>query len=174
MRIAIPVKNIHPNPFRKGGLDPARINLLVEQIDKDKGGTSFWDNLLLRQHPTKQGCWQLAYGHHRIEALKRLGYKEIESAVKDLSDADMVKIMADENLREAEDPDTILTTVQAARDYLQAALDKSSTAAEWSSVVNLLHSNDQGFGKMKAEGIGLRTITAFLGKRWESRSGSCL
>jgi ParB-like chromosome segregation protein Spo0J len=39
-------------------------------------------------------------GHHRLAALRKVGIKEIDVPVRDLSDTDMAKIMAHENMQE--------------------------------------------------------------------------
>ena len=92
MKIA--VKDLEPNPYRKEEhypYDRAKIEALKTSI-KEK---TFWDNILVRPHTWK---YQLAYGHHRWISLKELGIKEIDIAVRDLDDALMLQIMAEENL----------------------------------------------------------------------------
>lgn len=43
------------------------------------------------------GLFELAYGHHRLEALKSLGIGQIEVECRCLDDEEMIKIMAAEN-----------------------------------------------------------------------------
>jgi len=97
MKIA--VKDLRPNPFRDlkhYPTNPDKIDALVASI-KD---TEFWDNLLGRKSKTHDGAIELAYGVHRLQALKRAGVDEIDIPVRNLSDTDMVKIMAHENQTE--------------------------------------------------------------------------
>jgi len=65
----IKLKDLLPNPFKKhingGRLNKERIDLLKESITKD----GFWDNVMCRE---KDGKYELAYGHHRIEAAKEV------------------------------------------------------------------------------------------------------
>ena len=67
--MAVAVKDLLPNPYRKierYQLQPERLNALVRSI-KD---TSFWDNILARPNPDGSETYQIAYGHHRVEAVK--------------------------------------------------------------------------------------------------------
>jgi hypothetical protein len=94
MKIA--VKNILPNPFRRLDhfpIDREKVEVLKESINE----TGWWSNILAR--PTKDGKVEIAYGHHRLVAVKEI-YKpndEIGIITNPLTDADMVRIMAREN-----------------------------------------------------------------------------
>lgn len=114
--------HIEPNPWRR--LDSYPIDeAKIEQLQKSIERTEFWDNLVMRRHPDgrRKGIYQTSYGHHRMEALRRLygpGH-EIGIIVRDLTDAKMLQIMAAENddvydLSVA----VIFETVIAARDFL--------------------------------------------------------
>jgi hypothetical protein len=96
MRIA--VKDLHPNPFRDLKRYPVKPEK-VEALRKSMRETTFWDNLLARKAPDGDG-YELAYGHNRWEALKREHQDEIEIPVRKLTDTEMAKIMAHENMEE--------------------------------------------------------------------------
>jgi hypothetical protein len=94
MKIA--VKDLRANPFRdlkNYPIDQSKVDALVASI-KD---TSFWDNLLCRKAPEEPGAFQLAYGEHRRRALLKAGVAEIDIPARNLSNTEMVKIMAHEN-----------------------------------------------------------------------------
>jgi hypothetical protein len=94
MRLA--VADLRPNPFRDTKHYPInqdKVDALVQSI-KD---TDFWDNLLARK---ANGVYELAYGVHRLQALKKSGVQEIDIPVRKLDDATMLKIMAHENQAE--------------------------------------------------------------------------
>lgn len=98
MRINVKVKDIKPNPFRKIESYPIleeKVEALVSSIES----TGFWDNLVAR--PAEEGC-EIAYGHHRLEALRRTHDPEDEIGVelRELDDATMLRIMANENMEE--------------------------------------------------------------------------
>lgn len=95
MKIAI--AELRPNPFRhleRYPLDQEKIDGLVTSIKE----TGFWDNLLARK--AKGGGFELAYGHHRLAALKKARYTEIDIPVRPLDDTKMAQIMALENQEE--------------------------------------------------------------------------
>jgi hypothetical protein len=92
MRIA--VADLRSNPFRNlknYPIDQSKVDALTQSI-KD---TEFWDNLLARRGDN--GAYELAYGVHRLQALKKSGTDEVDIPVRKLDDSTMVKIMAHEN-----------------------------------------------------------------------------
>jgi len=92
MKIA--VKDIKPNPFRPNlPFNQAKI----KQLEANIKSTGFWDNILLRAVDEGYEC---AYGHHRLQAVKNVGIKEIDVPVKNLDDATMLKVMAQENMED--------------------------------------------------------------------------
>ena len=92
----VKLKNVKANPFRN--IDGYPINRdKVEQLKKSIKSTDFWSNIVARE--SGRGI-EIAYGHHRLAALREI-YPESESfefIVRDLDDAQMIKIMAHENL----------------------------------------------------------------------------
>jgi len=111
----IEVSKLRANPFRnltRLPLDQDKVDALVHSI-KD---TSFWDNLIGRE---TGGGIEIAYGHHRVAALKKCGIKTIDINVRPLTDTEMVKIMSHENMGEwshdAEfETETVRATLEAA------------------------------------------------------------
>lgn len=98
MRQTFKVKDIQPNPFRNMKQYPIKrqkVDALKESIKR----TTFWDNIVAR---VVNGKPQIAYGHHRLVALQEALPKntEVGLIVRDLSDGDMLKIMARENMEE--------------------------------------------------------------------------
>lgn len=98
MHKSVPIKLVKPNPFRhmdRYPIDEGKINELMGSMAR----TGFWDNVVARNGGE---FYELAYGHHRWIAFKRK-YGEgasINLIVRDLPDADMLRIMADENMQE--------------------------------------------------------------------------
>lgn len=94
----VKLKDINPNPFRDMERyipNPIKIAQLKQSIQD----TEFWDNLICRQ---VGGQVEIAYGHHRLLALRELydGEHEVNLIPKKLDDAMMLKIMANENMEE--------------------------------------------------------------------------
>jgi hypothetical protein len=112
------IGDIRPNPFRN--IDRYPINRdKVEKLKESIGRTDFWDNLVARIAP--DGKPEIGYGHHRMVALREMftADHEISLIVRDLDDAAMLHVMADENMQEwAASSEVIVETVRAVRDYL--------------------------------------------------------
>ena len=114
---SVSISDVAPNPFRRLDLyplDESKIAKLVLSIDR----TDFWDNVVARK---SNGHFQIAYGHHRMEAVKRkLGKNaKVSLIVRDLDDETMLKMMAADN-DDAYNltPAFILETVAAAASFI--------------------------------------------------------
>lgn len=112
----VAIKDIRPNPFRHLERYPI-IKEKVETLRRSIRTTGFWNNVIGRQI---NGAVEIAYGHHRREALKlEFGPDhEVELQISDFSDADMLRIMANENMEEwhhnaAIEHETIRAVVEA-------------------------------------------------------------
>lgn len=161
MKIA--VKDLEPNPYRKEKnypYDRAKVEALKTSI-KEK---TFWDNILVRKRGNK---YQLAYGHHRWVALKELGIKEIDIPVRDIDDATMVKIMAEENLNWNTSPAVMTQTILAAKEFLEKVIADYPYRNKAPDFVSLLWADDIAYKKSRTEKcIGEPILTKFLGGNW--------
>ena len=92
------LKHVRPNPFRDMDAYPIHPQK-IQQLKKSIESTDFWDNVVARKS-SEPGCIEIAYGHHRLVALREMydGDTEFNFIVRDLDDKDMIKIMAHENL----------------------------------------------------------------------------
>src|SRR5215471_812422 len=92
------VGDVQPNPFRHIDRYPIKAEK-VTALRESLRTTGFWDNVVAR---VRDGKPEIAYGHHRLAALKaEYGAKEkVELIVRDLSDEQMLQIMARENMEE--------------------------------------------------------------------------
>lgn len=160
----IEVKNLYPNPFRKIDkypIDKHKIEALKNSIKE----TDFWDNILARK---VNDTFQIAYGHHRLTALKELKITEIDIPVKNLDDATMIKIMANENMSEwSSNTGVILETIQVAKEYLEGEIEKYS----YEEILDIDFFSDfinskQSYANCKSQGIGLPILKKFLGANW--------
>jgi ParB-like chromosome segregation protein Spo0J len=98
LRVAL--KDLEPNPYRhieNYQYDEEKI----ERLHASFSESGFWDgSIQVRQHPTKAGKYQLAFGHHRIEAARRAGMDSVGVIVAPRDDATMIRMMANENAEE--------------------------------------------------------------------------
>lgn len=80
----IELKSIKPNPFNaRKDYEEEPIELLAEEIEE----AGFWSGALRGR--LKDGKVELCFGHRRLEALKKLGYKEVKVDVVSLTDDEM-------------------------------------------------------------------------------------
>ena len=86
--------------------------------------------------------FEIAYGHHRMIALKELGIEEVDIPIRDLDDGQMIRIMANENLDDWKTTPAIYTeTVLVAKEYLDGELAKYESWEELQErpdLINLL------------------------------------
>ena len=93
------IEAIHGNPFQsRSVIDEAELDLLMDSV---KSG--FWDTTF-RVRPNGQG-FQLVWGHRRLQALRRLGKKEVTVEIVKLSDQAMAEESLAENCQRSNLPD---------------------------------------------------------------------
>lgn len=92
------VKDIRPNPFRHMERYPINREK-VAALRESLRATDFWDNVVAR---VVNGKPELAYGHHRLVALKEEygPSHKVNLILRDLDDERMLQIMARENMEE--------------------------------------------------------------------------
>jgi len=67
-KLKIKLKDLKPNPFRNFEQYPINQDK-VKQLQTSIKETEFWANILCRE---KNGDIEIAYGHHRLTALRNL------------------------------------------------------------------------------------------------------
>ena len=89
----IPLERLKSNPYRDFDLhpfDPAQVEKLKASIDAD----GFWMSVVARKAGED---YEIAFGHHRIEAARQLGWTDVPIEVRDLTDWQMARMLASEN-----------------------------------------------------------------------------
>lgn len=84
---------IRPNPFRDFSLhpiDPVQVDRLKASI----GADGFWASVVARKVGDN---YQIAFGHHRIEAAKLRELSTVPIEVRALTDWQMARMLASEN-----------------------------------------------------------------------------
>ena len=157
----IKLKDLHENPYRDLENYPFVAEKL-EQIENSIEETGFWDNIVCRKNGDG---YQIAYGHHRLDVLRKMFDQEHEFdlPVKDLADAMMLKIMANENMEEwGASARVIDETVRVTKKFLEENPGEAKFLAE----------SDEHRHRIAASGsrdqleVGRRLISRFLGKGW--------
>jgi ParB-like nuclease domain len=95
--VMVPLSKIKDNPWRdrvRNPIDTERVEAIATSIGKTK---KYWQGTYGRE--TAGGIVELAFGHHRLEAAKAEGLKEIPVTIEELTDGEMLVWMAQENVR---------------------------------------------------------------------------
>lgn len=162
--VKVMLKDILPNPFKKdindGQLDEEQVEKLVEGYEQ----TVFHENLLARPSPFKEGKFELVYGHHRLEAAKRVYGKDFEMSlhVVDFSDEQMLIDLCRENLVQGANFHTELHSVLLSKKWLE-----QSTV---NSVYTTKDKSKGGYHTHQSQEIGSRQIADFLSKEGKAIS----
>ena len=178
--VTVQLNEIQSNPFRNEEsytYDQPKIESLKESISD----TSFWENLLARK--TKDGTIQLAYGHHRLQALKQLveegdeDYTEIKINVRpetQLTAERMLKIFAQENKDDwGENPSNLCMTVLQLQSHLEGLMAASKTVEDFFKKVGDsgdIKMDKRSFTRTKNNGVGASLIASFLGSTWSRQT----
>ena len=153
-RVKIKLKDLKPNPFRN--IEHYPINQeKVKRLEASIKETGFWQNILCRK---RDGNFEIAYGHHRLVAIKNLFSpdKELSVIVQDLSDEMMIKIMGNENDEGYNCmPSVIDDTVKSAKSFLEENPDVAR---------KVLSSKRSEFKRVR---LGAPMIANFLGENWK-------
>src|SRR5215467_12971554 len=90
----VKIKDIRPNPFQpRKKQDAEAIKGLAEEISR----MGLWAGALRGRD--KDGHVELCFGHRRLEAVKLIGWKEVEVDIHRLSDEDMALQALIENVQ---------------------------------------------------------------------------
>ena len=159
-----------PNPFRdlqKYPLDEEKVQDLLASMERDK----FWGRIAAR--PTKDGKYELAFGHHRLGAAKRLWGLDalIKVEIGDFQDIDMVRMMTCENMNDSGNgySERRVEAVAQVYDLLNGILAEHEffEEVEQCKISALAFTNAQGFGIAKGHGsVGAKSIANVLGPPW--------
>jgi hypothetical protein len=166
----IKIKNIKPNPFRNVERYPIReekVQALIQSFE----ATTIWPVLLGRQVGPNV---EIPFGHHRKTAWERImkPSDEIEINIMALSDTDMIKMMAHENLEEwgttaIVEIETVAAVVQA---YAAGKIELNGLPAKTNrALIRYAPSFSECSDKLSEHPYTAYSIASFLG--WIYKSG---
>jgi hypothetical protein len=175
----VAVADIEKNPHRNLTQNPVSEER-VEQLLGSFERSGFWDNIVVREHPTKDGKYQLAYGHNRLAALKkpRVEVGTITIPVAKLTDWEMYCAMVDENeMQGTITPAIAMENVNVGCDIIERGLKTAGKGGTWEefneaigrvvSAGTTRSDNGHGFEQVRnaffaGEGLGRAFVTDFL------------
>lgn len=172
----VATERIIPNRWRDFELHPLD-EKLVERIQNSIEQHQFWGGLCGRV--TEGGSVEQCFGHHRIEACRRLGIKEIELTLGAYTDDELLLMMSDENATHQNSSAAVIEIVAAAQKRMAMALlssDRLDTiVASSPRVAETFENNQHAFEVsrglvLKGQGVGWRNVEAYLGKSWSRRA----
>jgi len=105
------ISQIDANPFRRLG-DYPYVERKVEALMKSISDVGLWEGIIGRMVGNRV---EIAFGHHRAEAARRVGLDAINIIIRDLTDDEMLAFMGRENMEDYNaDFLTMLETWEAA------------------------------------------------------------
>jgi ParB family chromosome partitioning protein len=87
---SIPLERLLPHPDNPNRMSKANFSKLIRNIQR----TSQYEPLVVRPHPQRPGYFQIINGHHRHQALLKLGYKTADAVAWDVDDAEAEILLA--------------------------------------------------------------------------------
>lgn len=88
--------------------------------------------------------------------------KKVNIPIRELEDATMLQMMADENLEWNASPAVINETVYAVKEFLDKELAKVNKYESLNKFIKCLFKTDFDFKNVKGKGVGQTTILKFL------------
>ena len=120
--LTVPLESLDSNPFRDLATYPF-LEHKVASLQRSIKTVGLWEGVIARQ---VGGRYQTAFGHHRIEAAKRVGLTEATIILRELDDKAMLQFMGRENMSDYNsDFLTMLETWDAAVSFVPS-LDGTS------------------------------------------------
>lgn len=160
MRVSIQriaLRDILPNRYRhidRYRISASKIDALLQSYEN----SGFWDgSIQARPHPTREGKVEIAFGHHRIEAAKRARLSEVGLVVAKRSDADMLRMMADENREEFKGDHLV------AIETVAATIEAFGRAEIELPPVDPVHGRKEVYDLPGGKSYSLATVARFLG-----------
>lgn len=149
---------IRSNPFRDFDLhpiDPDQVARLRASIDAD----GFWASVVARK--VSDG-YEIAFGHHRVDAARGAGLTHIPIEVRELSDWQMVRMLASENATQrGSTAAAALDAIAAISRVLAFGLLRWDEARFFRNMKNITISYPECRGRLEAgSGIGRDCIIA--------------
>jgi len=93
------IRAIASNPYRRLHAYPY-IESKLEALQRSIADVGLWPSVIARPLKDKLWKYELAFGHHRIEAARRLDVHTVPLIIDDLTDQHMLQYMGRENLED--------------------------------------------------------------------------
>lgn len=139
----VDLTDIDPNPYRNLQTYPW-VETKVEHLMRSIADVGFWEGIVARSVGNRV---QTAFGHHRIEAARRLQLPTVPLILRPLSDKEMLCFMGRENGEDyRSDFLSMLNTWEGAVQFCEAAASQSPKPTEIASLLGWSHPHGSGRG----------------------------
>lgn len=158
------VENIEFNPFRNINLVPIDL-ITVEKLKDSIGDLGLWAGMTARpkNNDWDSGKYEIPFGHHRLVAIREMGIEEIDIAVNEISDFNMVLMMVQENMTQrGVSVEMIHGTVREVKEFLDGELAKYESWEALNDSIKSLFETEWDLKNVKGKGVGQTTILKFL------------
>jgi len=159
--VEIPIDKLVANPHRN--IEEYELDEdLVESLMASMNATDVWLGLEARER--NDGMYEIAFGHHRLEAAKRIGVKSVVVSVSERSELDMLDMMIQENHARRDLPQmVVLEEVSSAAAYWNELLQKHPDYDTAPDEIKSRIPDKRHYTRAVNEGIGKRFLTDVLG-----------
>jgi hypothetical protein len=166
----IPIEQLLPNPYRNLDEKYFKESVILELV-KSMQDTGVWAGIIARPKGKK---YEIAFGHHRLEAMKRLEIKEAPIDVQEnLSELFMLKMMIYENGSgedEGRETKVVIDEIGKAKNLLEKELKNINNWSELTSYLELrgIFKSKRAFDTWKGKNnpnkeVGKDILTNYLG-----------
>jgi ParB/RepB/Spo0J family partition protein len=136
---------IDPNPYRDLATYPW-IEGKVAHLMRSIQDVGFWESVIARAVPTSSR-FEIAFGHHRTEAARRLKLKTLPLILRSLNDLDMLRFMGRENDEDyRSDFQSMMNTWEGAVRYGGIMIPPISKHIEIANLLGWTHPHSSGKG----------------------------
>lgn len=176
-----------PNPNRSFAINPLAPTK-IDDLMKSINTTGFWDNVVIT--PVQDDAWKarigemttqeylaslpadhvldfpayLCYGHHRVAALAAVGLTEMNVPCKDVTDEQLLLMMAFENKGDWTHAGILvmIETVRQVKDQVQATLDACASFEDYQAAGHTFFKDSKAFKNAKSQGVGYRAMLGIM------------
>lgn len=92
----VPVGAVDSNPFRQLERYPY-VERKLDTLVRSYADVGMWEGVIARQSGNR---YEIAFGHHRVEAARRAGFETVPVIVRPLTDEQMLQFMGRENMED--------------------------------------------------------------------------
>lgn len=94
--MSVSIGSIDSNPYRQLDQYPY-VERKLDTLIRSYAVVGMWEGVIARQNGNR---YEIAFGHHRVEAARRAGLPEVSLIVRSLTDEQMLQFMGRENIED--------------------------------------------------------------------------